>query len=319
MQKETLYSSLYHELLVFDPSIVYLAIGCVMTIEPTQATNQQNPMFMKKYAGQKKFYIFFDPRIETPLTLEAQIKLKTKYEKDTLRILENDEYFVISIKDYFYGYNFLSESFNDVGNEDTAFILELITYVIENNKKMIVQDFTGMNITTPYEKLFTIFPKQNLLNQVLFDVTEEDGSCFVDFSVHPICYDDKNNFVQPRYSTLTEIKKSKSRSFTKITKQRMDIIANYLAYYLRYLRGEGNNVYIYNADFIKKNLEKLQIIYNTSTDVTDENLSTVITLVFIDIIHSTEQSEDLLDFLMSANCNQVKLRELLSPIRNFLN
>jgi hypothetical protein len=82
MQKETIYSNLYHELLAFDPAIIYVAIGCVMGGEPTPDVNQQNPMFMEKYAGQKKFYIFFDPRMETPLTLEAQIKLDTKYEKD---------------------------------------------------------------------------------------------------------------------------------------------------------------------------------------------------------------------------------------------
>jgi len=319
MQKEILYSNLYHELLAFDPSIIYIAVGCVMGGEPTPAINQQNPIFMEKYAGQKKFYIFYDPRIETPLTLESQIKLDTKFEKDTLRILENDEYFVISIKDYFHGYNFLSESFNDVGNEDVTFLLELITYVIENNKKMIVQDFTGNNITLAYDKLFTIFPKQNLLKQVLFDVTEEEGSCYVDFSMHPICYDAENNFIQPRYSTLTEIKKSKNPGFRKITKQRMDIITNYLAYYLRFLRGEEINVYNYNADFIKNNLEKLQIIYNNSIELTDENLSFVILLVFIDIIQSTEQSEDLITTLINDNCNRDKLRVLLNPIRNLLN
>jgi len=319
MQKESLYLSLYHELVAFDPVIIYIGVGCATNIEPTPVTNQQNPMFMEKYAEQKKFYIFFDPVIETPLALESQIKLNIKYEKDTLRILENNEYFVVSIKDYFHGYNFLSDSFNDIGNEDITFLLELITYVIENNKKMVVQDFSGTNINSPYEKLFTIFPKQNLLNQILFDVTEDDGSCFVDFSKYPICYDNKNNFVQLRYLTLTEIKKSKSPLFAKIAEQRMDIIANNLAYYLRFLRKEEINVYIYNAEFIKKNLEKLQIIYNTSTEITDENLSTVITLVFIDILHSTEQSEDLLNLLITSNCNQVKLRELLRPIRNFLN
>ena len=153
-----------------NPDIIYFAVGCSMKqyndCDITPNNNQQNPYFLQKFKKSKIVSIFFDPELENPLKLETQMELiKTYSSDDYYRILENDNIILFAINKSF---NFYSNK-HELPRKYTTFeimqtfIASLIFYCIKNKKKLIVQDYTGTDITPFSLKNGTLDSKKNII------------------------------------------------------------------------------------------------------------------------------------------------------------
>lgn len=302
MVNELLFSNIIKQLQLYNPDIIYMAVGCSMINYQTITTqnNQQNPLFMEKF--KRKFYIFFDPLLETPLKIESQINFTNVESSKEFRIFSNNEYFIIAINTL---YNY---------NENDIFIITLISYILDFNKKMILQDYTGNDISKIYLKLFNVFPKDILIKKVIFDITQHDGGCFVDFNNFPIFYDINDDFIQPRFMTLINIKKD-NIYYNKIAIDRMNLISYNLSRYIKIL-----NKFIENTEYeekiIKEIIYKLSIIYPIKVEITLDNIKKIIVIILSDIIISLQESTDIIDNIVKNDFDQSEIINYISKLKN---
>jgi len=202
-------------------SLVYFGIGSAMTPESysqdiEDCKNQQFPPFLKKYRG-GKLIVLFDTKLEEHLAVEKYLKkYNHKYEKnnvDGITVLRNDEIIVYAIRENFDFYTNHYGTPDEIKESATkaswyiSNLIHIISVCLEKNPKtkMIVQDFTGRDTTYSYINLFNIFNKIELLNNIMFDVTQKDGGCFVDMNEHQASLDSNGNFIQEKYMELKKM------------------------------------------------------------------------------------------------------------------
>ena len=90
-----------------------------------------------------------------------------------------------------------------INYEDDFDILDfIVNFVLENRIKMIMQDFSGADITYYYLKLIKKYGKKRMLQNVVFDITQTfDGNCFPDVETH-VPTDSNGNFIQSKYNEI---------------------------------------------------------------------------------------------------------------------
>ena len=294
-----MYSELLNSIKSYQPEIIYLSVGCSMERYEniTPENNQQNPLFMQKYIN-KKCYILIDPSLETPLRLESQIALNEVSNKENYRVLTNTNYLVFGInKHFYYGH--------DDKDNNYIFLLSLIEYTLEYNTKFILQDYTGRDISNVYISLFNIFPKEILLKKVIFDISQQNGSCLINFKDNPIYYDTQNNFIQHRFLPLVQITKN-NIYFKHIILYRMNLISYELSRF--------------STENIDNILNTLSIIYDFENI---DNIKNVILLLMHDIINSLEiettQKIQTIQTIQNSNYNQSVIINCISKLKNILN
>jgi len=304
------YSKILNNIEEYNPEIIYFPVGCSMQRyeekDISSENNQQNPLFMEKY--KKKCCIFMDPELEIPLKLETQINLNNLDNLDNYRLLKNENYLVFAINTYF--------SYED-GN---IFLLSLIEYVLSYNKKLIIQDYTGRDISKIYTNLFNIFPKKMLIKKVMFDITQNDGGCCINFNNNPVYYDTENNFIQPRFLTLIQITKN-NVYFKNIILKRMNVITYELCRYLRILNNEIEYS-IQSTENIENIFNYLSMIYDFENIINLDNIKNVIILLIQDIINSLDcfiDTIDTIDTIKNSNYNQSVIINYISKLKKCIN
>lgn len=153
--KETVFKILTYNADNFKSEIIYIGVGSANNLE------QEYPPFLNKY--KKKLIILIDPELEDKLLLESKFNLNkiTNNNEIKFRIFENINLKIIAI----------NQEFDFNCNIEKTFLSELISYTIDANTKMIVNDYTGRNIQNSYLEMFDIFSKEKLLSNVIFDIT----------------------------------------------------------------------------------------------------------------------------------------------------
>ena len=164
------------------PLLLYIAIGCSLKYYPEGAhPKQQYPSFLKTFPY-NQICILIDPLLEQPpRSLKDISEENAPYEIKVLPIHSN---FIFKTPD-----------------ED--FLHSLIRLCVNPSLcvKMIVQDFTGRDISNYYPvQLYD----DSLLNNVLFDATYGDGGCFPDLSAIRILQKD-GAFLHPQYMRFNEL------------------------------------------------------------------------------------------------------------------
>lgn len=306
------------------PEVIYFAVGCSMghynNISP--ANNQQNPTFMKKFEGKKKLYIFMDPSLENPLKLESQINLVINHtnSSDIVRdyvVLENIEYTVVAINRPFYFYNDINVPNKHNQELDLLFLYALVNYAVDRNIKLFVQNYTGADIAASYGEVASIFGKDRVFKNVIFDVTQNDGGCFVDFNKHPIFYDDEDNFMQARFYSFVEMKKINKQYYKTMLIKRLNILSWQISRYLRIIKGELEGTQ-YDEPQIKSIINDMSMIYSISQDLTEQNLSNLITLMIIDAAESLDIPTDVIKYITENNFDQKIITNTVSTMKNLL-
>jgi hypothetical protein len=182
--------------------IVYVAPGCALNPINNNDNNiseftQQNLKCLGKY--QKRLYILIDPELDTinlgslgKKIFDFSPKLILVEANEHIRVFESEDetLTVLAISDYIdYDKNF-----------DT--IKLICNFVLENKIKMIMQDFTGRDLTYYYIKLIKLFGKERMLENIIFDITQMyGGNCFPDVETD-VKTDTYGNFIQSKYDKI---------------------------------------------------------------------------------------------------------------------
>jgi hypothetical protein len=206
-------------------SVVYIGIGSAMGsyVELNSSNNQQSPCFLKKIPG-RKVIILIDPVLEMPLRTEewyqnignplVLVDSETKGDKIYFREYQYDSVTIFAINDMFnfshdnYNHDEESERYNRQVDENISKIINLIEICLgkQRKTKLILQNYTGASTVNFYNSLLSIFDKEDLLSNVIFDVTGQDPGCFWEITdEYPILNDD-GNFIQMNYLSLRMMK-----------------------------------------------------------------------------------------------------------------
>jgi hypothetical protein len=223
-------------------NVVYIGIGCSMSMYDTinESNNQQCPCFLNKF--ENKLIILFDPELEKPLKTESVLyELETVSDQD-YRILKNLNTIIYAINEnLYYELEHIDEKYKIKTENDIPSIYNIISLCISNNIKFIMQDYTGRDTQNFYLSLFNLFDKNELLNNVFFDVTEKDSGCRINLHSNqaPLV---NNKFIQNKYMKLVDM-----ISYTDHIKSRIDKLKYPLAWvYIQYKENPSFLMFGYN-------------------------------------------------------------------------
>lgn len=312
------------------PDIIYLGIGSALKWHPietiTSSNNQQHPPFLNKYKN--KVIILFDNELEEPLYLESKMELTkvlftTTNSKIKFRIFNNEDTIVFAINYNFYysqsGVKHEDPDFLKIIGCEEQFLNWLIYYTLAYSSKLILNDYTGKNIDSNYVELLENYDKTSVLNNILYDVTQNDGGCIINFDKYPILYDNKDNFIQIKYLALSKIKEISSEHLKIMGLKRISFITYELTRMLRILNGEiteDPNVKFF-TDSVTKIMNYISIIYNSvkKTELSKENINEAIFQILLDVCTSFEINMDFINYLQTNDYKQNIVFDSLNPIK----
>jgi hypothetical protein len=227
-------------------SLLYIGVGTAMPDYSmcdnkenhtviTPQNFQQHPLFINRFSG-NKIILLIDPRLESPLhileyyaNMGRQIVLSLSINSILSIYTEvNGETsdMIIAVKDSIYWSDQREESYS----EHFAFLVNIIMSCMDNNIKVIMQDYSGIDITNTYSRLINIFGKEILFPNVIFDVTYGDGNCMQHIDVDTLKLDKNGNFVQEKFLLLSRLAKINSSNFKRIREERVNLILSELSY-----------------------------------------------------------------------------------------
>jgi len=174
------------------PALIYLAIGCA--VNPLQ----QCPPFVSSWPG-VKVCILIDPLLESPPNY-----FNDKIESVNGPTVIGDTTFFIERRNFERpsppGIDPRWMKDPQLSAADMAFLNTLFN-LASPNMKFICQDYTGAIIT----ELYPSNPSQRILDNVLFDVTYNEGGCFIDFDKVVILTNPDGSFLHPEFEPLTNL------------------------------------------------------------------------------------------------------------------
>ena len=273
--------------------IIYIAIGCAQkNIIIKENHCQQYIEDLNNYNN--IIIILIDPELEDNLAI-CQIYpdlINNNINLLNNRHFSNNRLNILAINDK-YDYN----------------IKSIVNIVLFHNKKLIVQDYTGFDLSNIYIKLLKKYGK-NILNNILFDITQNNSGCFIDTKTQVVKRN--NNFYQPKYEKLNEENKYLNLN------NYIDIVLYHISYIIRNIKEDfsySNKLLlafiVYDIDFKSKNKNKEYIAFKLA-----ELLSYIVTDI-IDV--TTKQEFDkiyVLDNLLSENeYNRNKVVNFLSRLK----
>jgi hypothetical protein len=319
-----IYDTVFSNISNFEPELIYFAVGSALGhypnvhIKPNE--HQQYPSILSKYNEQKKVIILMDGGLETPLKMQEVVQLLLIEETGIFRMFINDtnDLIVFAIKHHYYFQDSLNENISF--DEHFGFLMNLVTYVMSNDKKLIVQNYSGLFIEDSYAEFFEYFPREQLISRIIFDVSNSQAVCSIDFDKYPINYDEDDNFVQIRFEKLVEQKKYDYEYFKANIFKRINDINGVLTRKLRVIRGEIE-MFQHENETIKSLYKTLSTVYSEidfSAEINEENLIKTIKIILIDIFESLEVDNSILTTLVDKNLNQSDVIDVLSPLKALL-
>ena len=320
---------------------VYFAIGCAMPqyrfsdesnsnymFDITERNNQQYPCFMNKYKG-KKMIILVDPHLEfttntnntsdeRELVIQQYFKrigqsLETIVNSKTIRVLENAEIIVIATMD-----SFNYEETEHMTNKEINYFREnfttfnnMIELCIETRKKLIVQDYTGRDLTRVYLQFLDMYGNQ-ILNNIIFDVTQNNGGCFIELKPTHATIDKNGRFVQEKYLKLVDC--VNSEMFNDVYKKRLSSFNYPLSWCL--FKMKEDETY---SEFNLENYKLYFIIYECKYDprFKQESLSILLKKMLDDMLLSRGVDISLGDSIISKISNRTEFNKEVRSILEF--
>ena len=178
------------------PALIYFAIGCATNPE------QQCPSFVSEWPG-KKICILMDPLLESP---PNYFKNNGIHSNADMAVTGNTIFF---IKRKYFETPFISPipGFSkdpQLSADDMKFLYGLCNLTCSTTR-LIVQDYSGRNISEFYPDN----PTKEILDNILFDVTYNEGGCFIDFTKVQIQRRSDGSFIHPEFEPLANLRSSK--------------------------------------------------------------------------------------------------------------
>jgi hypothetical protein len=316
---------------ITDPTInlVYMSIGCSMEDscydELTEENNQQYPCFLNNFTG-NKLIILIDPYLETNLKIEKYfiqkgnplISINTILDdKLIVRVFKNDKVTVYALNEPI---NYISNQlFNQEDSPDAYKIYNIINMCLDkiNKCKFILQDFSGNDTSQFYSNLLKIFDRNDILNHVNMDVTQDYGGCRFKLTHDLVSLDEHGNFIQEKFMELSKIKDSKI--FNTILKYRIDMFLYPIGFYYSKLiespEYELDNVYLHKISLIA-------IIYDIEYNPNNKDpkyiipkLLALIDILLKDIINAKELGNTYYDHILNIIDNRKLLYETIKVLK----
>lgn len=263
--------------------------------------NQQYPIFLNKFQG-KKLIVLVDPLLENKLAVEQLFEdlndplvrnNNIEYiKRNNLCVLQNDHITVIALREYFnYEEEDEEHKLNNCEYFHHSYLDTIIELTLNNSKKLIVQDFTGRSIVTHYCDLLHKYDRQSVLNNILYDVSNNyDGQCYFEFSMEQALIIN-NCFLQPLFMQVRDLHNDQNYVY-KQKKLRIEMI----------LLLTSSNVY--NNKTNQNKLKYLSNLYNTN-DMNE---------ILLAFINDVAMNEDLEKEIVSNIMNRSKMISLLNSL-----
>ena len=265
---------------------VYIAVGCAMPqyrfsdevnspymFDITERNNQQYPCFMNKFIG-KKMIILIDNELEfidfskkeRDLVIQQYFNrigqpLESIAKTESLRVSINAETIVIASKTSFYyeETSQMSETEVNVFRENFTTFNNLIAKCIDSKKKLIVQDYTGRDLTQTYLQFLDMYGR-SILNTILLDVSQSNGGCFIELKPSHATFDKNGNFFQEKYLKLVDC--IDSEMYNELYKKRLSLFNYPLSWAVCNKHGVEDSY----SEFNFENLRLLFFIYECKYD-----------------------------------------------------
>jgi hypothetical protein len=245
------------------PSLIYLAVGCSQSHYPRdKASPQEYPPFVEEWAG-NKVCILIDPLLEQP-----------PYCFSDLGVTDQSLAAVVDIKTIrFYCLRQRFETMDPpsinsqyctpshVYEADMAFLYSLCDLACRSQTKFIYQDYSG-RITDYLYPIMRYQEPERLKANVLFDVTYNEGGCFVDFTKVKILKKPNGDFLHPEYEVLANLRSHPSL-MEIYAKKRRSVLGSYIHWYYQILLGNKPEREWCTADTILPKMVPLCRIYGT--------------------------------------------------------
>ena len=328
------WSNIYDAAAQGSTAVVYLGIGSAMGSynQVTPTNNQQSPCFLEKIPG-NKVIILIDPVLEMPLKTEewyqnmgnplVLVDSETKGDKIYFREYQNDSVTVFVINDMFnfshnnYHHDKESEQYNRQVDDNISKIVNLIEICFGKPRrtKLILQNYTGASTVHFYNSLLSIFDKEDLLLNVIFDVTGQDPGCFWEITDEYPLLNDEGNFIQMNYMSLQMMKGTPN--FRQNLVKRIDclvypVTSNYVimskdpSFELAEMNRIANMCTIYSVEFNDFNKYREYVL---------SKLMELIRIMLTDIL-STTGSDLSIDFLLELMFNRNEFINTMAKLKN---
>jgi len=324
----TIWNEIYNTITDSSINLVCMFIGCSMEYynELTEENNQQYPCFLNKFNG-RKLIILIDPYLELNLKIEQYFIQKGNplflinkvyvEDKPIIRVFKNNQVIVYALNE---SINYIKAPwFPDQEDPDIYKINTIINICVNKSDKtkLILQDFSGNDTTYFYGELLKTFNRNDILNNINMDVTQDEGGCFIKLNSDMVKLDRDGNFIQEKFINLSEIKNSEN--FNKIFKFRIDILLYPIAfYYSKLIESPDHELDI-------RNLYKIYIIaliYNIDFDISLKNPSYIVSkllclidIMLKDIIFSKDLEDDFYDYIINIIHHRQQLYETLKILK----
>jgi hypothetical protein len=278
--------------------VVYIGIGCGLEYHPNinNNNNQQCPCFLNKF--QNKLLLLFDPLLEKPLKVESlfEDKLYTIYDNE-YRILKNSNTTIFAVnKPIYYDIDniYSDEKIKAEAENNIPAIYNIISLCLSNKIKLVLQDYTGHNSQNFYISLFGLFDREELLNNILFDVTEGESGCYIELHKDQIKIID-NKIIQEKYMKLVDME-----NVNKHIKSRIDNIRYPLAWcYVQYSQNQDFKMFGYDKLIFLCVVYNIEIIENKNRIYILGKLYEVIKAILEDIVTVKKESIEYSHYLLT--------------------
>jgi len=331
---------------------LYIGVGAGMGhyTELTEQNNQQYPCFLNNFPG-SHLVVLIDPCMESnpklctyweqqgdPLNLVNQTNwdnttvsqcvgrywtdgIKDEYPGSVVpkcRQYVNSRGTFFVINDCFYAElnRHMSQEQIEKVSESFSILCQLVTIALGKvvPSKIIYQDYTGTDTTFSYGNLIEVFGREAILPNVCFDVTQNDGGCFIEIRPDMIQLDESGNFVQEKYENLTKI--TNSPKYLQILKSRIDALTYPTVWNYIKLKECAN----FEQIFIDR-VKNLALLYgqefnpNSSHNVLMRQYFSLISTVIRDIVRSREIDDSFAEYLLANLENRTEFINTVSILK----
>jgi hypothetical protein len=332
--------------------MLYIGVGSGMGYyaEVTEENNQQYPCFLNRFDGQH-LVVLIDPCMESelklftyfasqadPLELVNQINwsntdnaeivsrywtdgFKNTFPSSTVPLVREfansrGTYFVINDCFYPQANPHMDRAHVEKSSESFSILCQLVTIALGKVRpsKIVYQDYTGADTTNCYASLFEIFGRENIVPNVCFDVTQQDGGCFIRLTPDMIQLDEYGHFVQEKYECLTKF--TSSAKYLPILKTRIDALTYPTIWNYIKLKEGGNFEQVFT-----NRVKTLALLYGLSFnpaarhDVLLEQYLCIIKTVIRDIVRSREIDDSFADYLIGNLENRTEFINTISVLK----
>jgi hypothetical protein len=185
----------------------------------------------------------------------------------------------------------------------------------QRKTKLILQNYTGASTVHFYNSLLSIFDKEDLLRNVIFDVTGQDPGCFWEITDEYPILDGDGNFVQMNYMSLIMMKGTpnfRPNLVGRINCLVYPVTSNFVilskdpSFELAEMNKIVNMCTIYSVEFNDFNKYREYLL---------SKLMELIRIMFIDIL-STTGSDLSIDFLLELMFNRNEFINTMAKLKN---